>query len=155
MSPGAGRGSGSADDAGWLHLVVDAGGKRELWIVTPEGSRNVRVELKPDHSSPVGPPAIGYDHRVFLWTSQLVAAFSPEGTHLWDRAIPGGIRGLTVAPDGNVLVAAGGRVYAVDPAGKSALLLEATEALTTAPVLTAEGDLLAGTATKVICYRVK
>ena len=146
--------SASADEAGWLHMVADAGGKRELWIVTPEGNRSVRVGFKPEFS-PAGPPAIGYDHRVFLWTSHVVAAFSPEGAHLWDSAIPGGIRGLTVGRDGKVLVTAGGRVYALDPAGKSIPLLETTEAFTTAPVLTAEGDLLAGTATKVVCYRVK
>jgi len=142
----------SADEAGWLHLVAAVGERRELWIVRPEGRRTVRTDLKVENRAVSGPPAIGYDHRVYLWTSQLVAAFSPEGRHLWDCVLAGPIAGLSVTPDDHLVVAAGERVYVIDQTGKALPLLEIGEPVTAAPVVTAEGDIIVGTGTRVLCF---
>jgi hypothetical protein len=145
----------SADEAGWLYLIAGLGERRELWIITPEGHRTVRAELSPEYRELLGPPAIGYDHRVYLWTSQMVVAFSPEGKHLWNAALPGGIRALSVTSDGRLIVAAGRQIHVVDESGKSSQLLEVEEPATTAPVVTTQGDLVVGTATKLLYFSPK
>ena len=143
----------SADERGSLYLVVSIGERRELWIITSEGKRVARTELKPEHRTVFVSPAVGYDHRVYLATQQLIAAFSPDGKHLWDCPIDGGIKGLSVTSDGKLVVAAGSHIHVVDTAGKSSELLDVGEVVTTAPIVTAQNELILATESKVICYR--
>ena len=143
----------SADERGSLYLVVSIAERRELWIITPEGKRVARTELKPEHRTAFISPAVGYDHRVYITTPQLIAAFSPDGKHLWDCPIDGGIKGLSVTTDGKLVVAAGSRIHVVDSVGKSSELLDVGQAVTTPPVLTAQNELILATESKVICYR--
>jgi hypothetical protein len=141
----------AADEAGWLYLIVTTDRGRELWIVTPDGQRQVRKPLPPPYAESKIPPAIGYDHRVFLRTSQSVAAFSPEGDRLWEAQIPGSIAGLSVTPDGRLIVAAGAAIYQVDGNGKTLPLAPLSAPATTAPVVTPSGEILVGTETGVLC----
>jgi len=145
----------SADEAGWLYLIVTGSHGRELWIVTPDGRRQSRVPVPPAYTESKFPPAIGYDHRVFLRTSQSVAAFSPAGDHLWDTQIPGGIAGLSVTPDGRLIVAAGAAIHQVDAKGNASRLASLGAPATTAPVVTASGEVLVGTETGVLCLAVR
>jgi hypothetical protein len=142
----------SADESGWLHLIAAVAERRELWVVTPDGHRTVQLELPAELRELQGPPAIGYDHRIYLWTAQTVAAFSPEGKHLWDAPIPGPIRGLSVTADGRLIVTAGRHVYGIDALGKSSRLLEIGEPATTPPVMTADGDLVVGGSKKLMYF---
>lgn len=142
----------SADEAGWLHLVAGIGERRELWIVTPEGRRTARVPLPPERREVAGPPAIGFDRRVYLWSARRVSAFAPDGGHLWDAAVEGATAGLTVTPNGYVVAGGGRGVSLVDTAGKvSKVLLD--DRITAPPVITAEGELIVGGESKLLCYR--
>ena len=145
----------SADEAGWLHLVVETGpeGHRvhELWIVTTEGRRTVRGSVPPAYASSTVPPVIGYDHRVYLRNTRSVAAFSPEGKLIWETSLAGEIAGTSVTPDGRIVAAAGTAIWVLDTNGKSTQLASLSVLPITAPVVTAEGEILVGTGAGVVC----
>jgi hypothetical protein len=142
----------SVDEAGWLHLIATVRERRELWVITPEGKRTVRVELPDELHEPTGPPAIGYDHSIYVWSAQTVGAYSPNGKHLWNASMEGPIRGLAVTAAGDVLVTAGEKVHLIKKDGKSSELVELSEPANTPPVLTAEGDLIVAGATKLMYF---
>jgi hypothetical protein len=142
----------SADEAGWLHLIATVGERRELWVVTSEGKRTIRMELPNEFHELIGPPAIGYDHSIYVWTARTIGAFSHEGKPLWNSSLDGPIRGLGVTAAGNVLVAAGQQVHVIGRDGKASELVKLAEPATTPPVMTAEGDLIVGGATKLMYF---
>ncbi|BDC52148.1 hypothetical protein F183_A44630 [Bryobacterales bacterium F-183] len=144
----------SVDEMGWLYLVAECGAQnqRELWIVTTEGVRVSRSAVPPAFWETKVPPAVGYDHRVYLRAAQDIAAFAPSGELLWEVRISGQIAGMTVTPDGRVVAAAGRAVYQIDPGGKvTPVFAELPGSATTAPVVTAQGEILVGTETGVVC----
>lgn len=151
--------SASADEAGWLYLVVaqgdPPGGDRELWVITPDGRRTMRAPVPPAYAESRIPPAVGYDHRVYLRSSRSVVAFSPQGALLWESLVPSGIVGMSLTPDGEVVVAAGADVLAIDPNGKVRLLAALPATATTTPVVTQEGEILVGTEAGVACLSVR
>jgi len=138
----------SADEAGYMHLVVGRGAGRLLWVVSPAGQRMVRVELGPELGPPGAPPVIGYDHRIFLWGGSALRAYAPDGTSLWDWRCAEGIAGVGVTANDQLLVACGPEVRAIDAAGKARRLFRFDgEAIAGPPVLAANGDLLVVTRT--------
>jgi len=146
--------SASADESGWLHMVVATGEAptdRELWVVTPDGRRTVRAKVPLSHGESKYPPAIGYDHRIYLVGPQTVTAFSPEGALLWESQPLGSIAGVSVTPDHRVVVAAGNEIIVLDSNGKATQLAKLPSAARTCPVVTVEGEILVGTETNVIC----
>ncbi len=147
--------SASADEAGWLYVVVAINNQRELWIVTPEGNRQARAVLPVELADQKLPPAIGYDHRVFLRTSHSIVAFSPEGQRLWEAQLPGSIAGFSVTPDGRLIVAAGSAIHQVDINGTVSRLATLSASATTAPVVSANGEIFVGTATGVLCLTAR
>jgi hypothetical protein len=148
--------SASADEAGWLYLVVaphdyPPKADRELWIVTPEGRRTVRVPVPPAYRESKVPPAVGYDHNVYLHSSHSIAAFSAQGALLWESSIEAEIAGLTVTPDRHVVVASGHDIADIDSNGKMTHLATLSAPATTAPVVAANGEILVGTEESVAC----
>jgi hypothetical protein len=142
----------STDEAGWLHLVVGIGERRELWVVTPEGKRTLRVELLVERQEVAGPPAIGFDRRIYLWAGRRVSAFDPAGKHLWDAQTEAPVVGLSVTPNGFVLAGGGRAVYAIDPRGQ-VTAIEVDDRVTAAPVMTSEGHLIVAGESKLMGYR--
>ncbi|MEO6950828.1 MAG: hypothetical protein ABI321_03365 [Polyangia bacterium] len=140
--------SASVDEAGWLHLVVAPGNAadapRELWIVTPDGQRTVRTVVATGYGESNIPPAIGYDHRVYLRTSRSVAAYSPHGALLWEARTTADIAGLAVTPDGRVVIAAGIDLFVADGRGHLAHLATLPGVATTAPVVASDGEIVVG-----------
>ena len=147
--------SASADETGWLHMVVASGatgnGDRELWIVTPQGRRTAHAKVPPACRESKYPPAIGYDHRVYLVGSQSVAAFSPDGRLLWESEPLSSIAGVSVTPDHRVVVASGSEIIVLDSNGKPTRLAKLSSPARTCPVVTAEGEILVGTESNVLC----
>jgi hypothetical protein len=150
--------SASADEAGWLHLVVATGapnGGRELWIVTPDGHWAARETIPAAYGESKVPPAIGYDRRVYLRAAQSIAAFSPQGALLWEYHADAMIAGLSTTPDGRVVVAAGKNLLALDSKGKAEHLATLPAAASTSPVVTANGEILVGADAGVVCLSSK
>ena len=147
--------SASADEAGWLHLLVvtseGANTNRELWIVPPDGRRAMRATVPAYYAESKVPPAIGYDRKVYLRSGRSVAAFSPHGNLLWETQAGGSIAGLSVTPDGRVVAAVGKDLLAFDEKGNTTHLATLPAPATTNPVITADGDILVGTETAVLC----
>jgi hypothetical protein len=151
--------SASADEAGFLYLVVAPGdpssGDRELWVIAPDGRRTMRATVPPAYAESRVPPAVGYDHRVYLRSSRSIAAFSPQGALLWEAPIPSGIAGMSITPNGLIVVAAGPDIFSIDPNGKVNHLAALPAAATTTPVVTSEGEILVGTEAGVTCLSVR
>jgi len=149
----------SADEAGWLYLVVALGdppsGDRELWVITPDGRRTLRVPVPPAYSESRVPPVVGYDHRVYLRSSRSLVAFSPQGGLLWEAPIPSGIAGMSVTPDGQVVVGAGQEILSINPNGEVTHVAALPAPASTSPVVTPEGEILVGTEAGVACLSVR
>ena len=141
----------SADEAGNIHLIVEADNHRELWVVTPEGDRVVRHALGEKHRTAEFPPGIGYDHRIVLWSGSRVSTFSPAAEHLWDVELPDGVRGLSITPDGYVVAGVASAVHFIDSTGKDTAI-NVSDRVTAAPVITSDGNLLVATESKLLCY---
>lgn len=150
--------SASADEAGWLHLVVASRApnrRPELWIVTPDGHWGAREPIPPAYGESKTPPAIGYNRRVYLRAGQSIAAFSPRGPLLWEYHADGMIAGLSTTPDGRVVAAAGKALFALDSNGKAEHLASLPAGASTSPVVTADGEILVGSDTGVVCLGSK
>ena len=150
--------SASADEAGWLHMVVMPGApnsRLELWIVTPDGHSTARQPVPAAYSESKIPPAIGYDRRVYLRAAQSVAAFSPQGAPLWEYHADAIIAGLSTTPDGRVVVATGKNLVALDSNGKSEHLASLPATASTSPVVTVDGEILIGTDSGLVCLSSK
>ena len=149
--------SASADEAGWLHMLVAAGptATPELWIVTPEGRRIVRAQVPVAYRDSKLPPAIGYDRRIYLRSSRHMAAFSPQGELLWEAQSAAPIAGLSATPDGRIVIAAGRDIAVYDTNGNSTPLVTLPSAATTPPVVTVDGEILIGTEAGLFCFAVR
>jgi hypothetical protein len=152
--------SASSDEQGWLHLLVAArnlsapsdatNGGRELWIVTPDGHWAAHGTVPAAYGESKAPPAIGYDRRVYLRAAQSIAAFSPHGELLWEYHADSTIAGLSTTPDGHVVAASGKNLITLDANGKAGHLATLPAAASTAPAVTADGEILIGSDAGVI-----
>jgi hypothetical protein len=146
----------SADESAWMYLIVRRGASRSMWVVRPDGRRHVNVPISEQVGEIAGPPAVGYDHRIYLWTKTAVLAFSPGGERLWEQQIPGGVAGVGVSTDDRVIVGAGSEVSALDPAGQRTVLYRFEgETITAPPILAINGDLLVATDQRLYRLSVK
>lgn len=142
----------SLDEAGFMYLVVEGKGGKFLWVVAPDGRKVSDTKLAANQQDVVLPPVVGYDHNVYLLTSRVVSAFSPEGKLLWEQPLGGAIAGAGVTPDDRLLVAAGSELGVMGQQGESVVLFRFEgEQLLTAPVLTSHNEILVGTDKHVYC----
>lgn len=142
----------SVDEAGRAHLVVEepperGRRRRALWVVDREGRRTLDVTLqRPLAQAPtLGPPVIGYDHRIVLAGGGQVAAWSFDGTLLWARPTATPVAGATVTLDHHVLVSDGPDLVAFDPDGQRRVLATFDAPLVTRPILTDDLAILVAT----------
>jgi hypothetical protein len=143
----------SLDETGRLYLIVMSEGGRNLWVITPKGERVLSMRLPPQTVST--PPIVGYDHRIYLTEGGRLLAISPEGKTLWENPLAGHVGGAIVTTDDQLIVAVGTQVISFDAAGKGTVLHSFEgEQLQTPPVLTAHGELLVASATKLYCLGV-
>jgi hypothetical protein len=133
----------SLDEAGLIHLIVTHKQKRALWVLDYTGRRLMNFPLSAEWGRPIAAPVIGYDHGVILTFEKRVVSVSPLGKKLWDKEYPDGVGGVSVTPDGHVLVAAGREVLALEPQGQRNVLIRILgESLKTRPVMNDAGELL-------------
>jgi len=142
----------SVDEAGRAHLVVDepperGRRRRSLWVVDREGRRTIAVALpRPLVQAPMlGPPIVGYDHRVHLVGAGQVVCWAFDGTLQWARPLATPVTGGTVTVDGHLLIADGPELVAFDPNGQRSVLATFDAPLVTRPVLTDDRTILVAT----------
>jgi len=145
----------SVDEQGTRYLVVMSGSQLELWAVNAEGLKTLIFPIPDEMQSVASPPIIGWDHRIYLLSSAMLAALNPAGEMLWQRPVLGKAAGAGVTTDDQILVAAGSRLLAFAPDGESRTLFEFPgDTLRTPPVLTASGDILVASANRLYSLRV-
>ena len=137
----------SVDLAGGIHLFVsEPDGEFAYWLLSPQGERLATLPWSRADGLLVMPPVVGYDHRPYLVSQQVIRALDAEGRFAWEVELSGEIGGAAVTADGKLLVTTGSRVtsYEMKDGEVAARILATIEGvtLTTAPILTSDGKLL-------------
>jgi hypothetical protein len=145
----------SIDETGQIYLMVHAEGKTSLWSLSAAGERAYAFELPPG-SSPALPPIVGYDHAVYLVAGSFIYCVGQDGKLNWSRQAAGRVTGAAVTADGELLTNEGSQIAAWNSKGERHLLHSfAGESLAAAPILAANGDLLAVTQANVYRFLLK
>lgn len=143
----------SLDEEDGIHLVGRHRGRAFLWRVERDGRRLWDCDLGPMEPGEARPPAIGFDHRTWVWAGARLTAVSPAGKVLASATEPEPIRALTVTADGWALATEGRSVVALRPVEKAGtpgferhvLFTSTGESLATPAVLTASGGMMVAT----------
>jgi hypothetical protein len=142
----------SLDETGRAHLLADAGGRRSLWIVDPEGRRVAAFDLPEGASGPAAPPTIGHDHRVYLVASRRVLAVGADGVLAWEKPLRAASSGIAVTSDDRLLVCDGGELAAFDADGVRTLVYAAEgDTFKSPPAMAPDGSILIAGANSVHC----
>ena len=142
----------SLDEASRAYLIVETGGRRALWLVTPKGERVFAFALPPSEEPFPRPPVVGYNHRTFIAAGGTLLAISQDGKELWKRQLSGSRVGMIVTPNGDLLVSDGPELAVYNKDGERKRLYEfAGQELCTPPVLTADGELLVASKENLYC----
>jgi hypothetical protein len=148
----------SMDETGRIYALAAREGRYSLWSLTPRGQRVFAQDFPPDAlitTPPIKalPPAVGYDHRVYLIAGSIILGVSPEGTVFWRGSSGGAVTGLVVTPDDELIVSAGNALVAFDAHGTRRVLYDfKSETLLTPPAIVKGGDILVATGSKL--YRL-
>lgn len=141
----------SLDEARRIYLVVttETGGLA-LWIISPQGELLRSIELPADLASIDAPPAIGYDHSIYLRMAGGIVAFAATGEKLWEYRPTAPVVGLAVTSDDRLLVSSGSDLSIIDRAGTPTIIQSFPgERIATAAVITATGDIVVATECKL------
>lgn len=139
----------SLDERGHAYLVVQTRGKNALWVLDPKtGERSVSTPLAGEPTAT--PPLVGWDHRSFVLLKTGVVAIEPDGREAWVVSTAQAPVGATITRSGLLLVAVGSQVLLVEPDGRSRVAIDVGEALTTAPALISERELLVASARTLV-----
>jgi hypothetical protein len=142
----------SADEAGRLYMIVTSGGTRQLWILTAEGALAGTLALKTEWDTFIAPPAVGYDHRVYLVTKAWAICADAAGKLLWEKPVGGSAAGAAVTTDGHLVVTAGAEVASFDAQGTRKVLHTLSgDSFSTPAVVTARGEVLAASRSRLYC----
>jgi hypothetical protein len=142
----------SLDEAARIYLVVQNGERIALWLLTPEGEQVYACEFPPGLTTVAGPPIVSHDHVAYVISGQQILAVAPDGKIEWMRSAHGSLAGATVTADDYLLVSDGDSLVALNRRGDRHVLYSITGApLSTPPILTAGGQLLAASGTALYC----
>ncbi len=152
-SESPGFGPLSLDETGRIHALRKGDDHFSLWVLSPSGERDFALDFPKDLSLRFVPPAIGYDHRIYVSTESEVLCISPEGKILWQRDSGGSIAGLAVTSDHQLLVSAGPALVSFDADGNRHVIYAFTgDRLRTPPISIRGGDILVASMKRL--YRV-
>lgn len=144
----------SLDGDGHMYLVVRGEDRDALWGVTPDGNRFLDVDLDARVEEIGIPPIIGYDSLLYLVVGDRVLAFQTDGRRVWEDRMSEPVGGAVVTAGGQLHVAAGPVVIALDETGERELLFYAEgESLTTPPVLSDGGQLFVASTDRLYCLQ--
>jgi hypothetical protein len=144
----------SLDETGRMYLVALRGGRHELSILSSTGALIGAHPLKPGMEQLIAPPIVGYDHRVFIVSPSTILALDASGNLLWEAGTGALAAGAAVTPDGQLIVSAGAEIFAFDDRGRRTTLHTFPgESLTSAPILTAKGELMVASRSHLYCLK--
>lgn len=144
----------SLDELGRIYLLNREDGRLVLWLLSPEGERVFAFSLPPGTPDLSQPPIISYDHRVYLIAGRQILAVGPDGRLEWTKPAAAAVGGATVAASGELLVTEGDSIASWDAQGRRTVLFSSGgDAFKTPPILTANGRLLAASATRLYNLR--
>jgi hypothetical protein len=144
----------SLDESGNVYLLVGKGAAMNLWRLTPEARRAWDVPLPQAIIRPIQPPIVGYDHTVYLVSKDQILAIAQDGRVLWQKPGAGTIKGAFVTANDLLVTTEGSQIAAWNVAGQRKLLFDASEPLTTPPVMT-EGHLYAASSRHLFSLSLK
>jgi len=130
----------SMDEGNRIYLLLRVGETAKLWVLTLDGQRLLTTDVPSEFAGDV-PPAVGYDHRIYLRGSKGILAVGWDGKKIWEY--PGSVAGLLITADSRVLAAVGSRLVAIDGEGKALVLADCGKPLTAGPASDPEGGIFA------------
>jgi len=142
----------SLDELRRVYLVVSIDNQNALWQISPAGGRLYSCSLPPGFAGSAAPPAVGYDHTVYLYRGRFLLSVARDGKLNWSREAPTVITGGIVTADDQFVTTEGSQIAAWNVKGERRILLTANEPLVTTPVLTASGLLFAASRTQLHCF---
>lgn len=139
----------SLDERDGIHLIGRHGARTFLWRVERDGRRLWECALDTIEPGAAEPPAIGFDHRTWVFAGERWTVVSPAGRVLATNRESEAIRGLSVTADGWALVTVGRTVVALRPVEKPGTPAFERHVLFTSPggplvtpaILTASGQM--------------
>ena len=144
----------SLDETARIYALVSREGRSSLWSLTSRGERVFALDFGPETVLKLAPPAVGYDHRVFVTTGDSILCVSPEGKLLWRQPSGGPVAGVAVTPDDELIVAAGSVLAGFDARGTRRVIHDfAGDTLLTPPASVKGGGLLVASARRL--YRLE
>jgi hypothetical protein len=145
------------------HLSLDEADRayvlsaRRLLVATRDGGLAYEAAL-PDDMAPIAPALVSPAHEVFIVGTRRVLAFDASGRVRWSRMLGGAAgasgdaAGALVDAHGRLLVADGRELVAFGDDGARVLLADVGAPLAAAPLLLANGDIVAATATHLVAW---
>jgi hypothetical protein len=140
----------SLDESGHIYMVVRDAQGLAIWVLTPDGQREVSLRLPANRRTATVPPMIAYDHRVYILSSGLLACISPEGRMSWHQTVSEAAQGSILA-DNALLLSNGSELLRVTPEGKRSVLFQFDEWLRAPAIVTSRGEVIAVTEHRVYC----
>lgn len=128
-----------------LHLVVRQGESFFLWRVQAGGAIDLAVRLPPSAIGLVAPPLLRHDHAIVLLLGDRISCVRVDGVASWDFAPRRLIIGASISADDIVLVSTIDTLWAFRPDGTSYALTTLDDPFRTAPVVLADGRIVAAT----------
>jgi hypothetical protein len=141
----------SLDEDTRIYLIVQNGAETALWLLRPDGERIYSFTLPPGIPSLIAPPIVGYNHMVYLIGQNYVFAVAQDGKLEWSRQAAAPIAGAVVTSDDQLLTSEGSQVVAWNLKGERHVLHNFPEELSTAPILTKNGELFVASHASVFC----
>ena len=140
----------SLDETGRIYMVVRDPQGLAIWVLTPDGQREVSLRLPADRRIATVPPMIAYDHRFYILSSGLLACISPEGRMSWHQTVSEAAQGSILA-DNALLLSNGTELVRVTPDGKRSVLFRFDEWLRAPAIVTTRGEVIAVTEHGIYC----
>ena len=141
----------SLDESGRIYALVEKSGSRFLWTISTAGEIVSEYELPAGFRQTKMPPAIGFDHTVFLSAADEIISIDSRGKLAWRVKLEANLGGFVVTPKRTLLVTSGRDLLLFDPKGNPRTLFSFQgEDLVTAPTITDDGSVLVASRNRLI-----
>ena len=117
-----------------VEVQVEENVKNELWIIDSAGNLLSETEIESIQKNYLAPPAIDYEHNVYIRYEDKIIAFNTSGNILWEQHIQKPLAGFAATKD-YLLTSEGNILTAFDHKGERRFFYNFDDELTTSPIL--------------------